>query len=204
MSTTHESGYKHLFANKIIFQQFIETFIHENWVRDIDFSNSLKIDKSFISEHHKTIESDIIYEVKFRGQKSYVVILIEFQSTVARFMALKVLNYITTFYMDYVNSDSKLKILPPIFPIILYNGDKKRTAQANIVDLIEFNDLLGKFSLNFEYCKIAISEYSQEKLTKIQDVVSTLLLAENCYDMKQLEQKLLFIFQQDTDTETFL
>ena len=200
-TTVHDSGYKRLFSNKTIFRQFIETFIHEDWVQDLDFSACKKLDKSFVSEDYQETESDIIYEVKFRGHKSYLVILIEFQSTIARFMALRVLNYMTNFYMDYWESNSKIKTLPPIFPIVLYNGDKKWTAPVNLSELIKPNDLLGKYALDFEYCQVAINDYSQENLLKIKNIISTLFLAENNYDMEQLEQELVKLFQMEPDKQ---
>jgi len=200
-TTIHDSGYKRLFSNKTIFRQFIETFIHEDWVQDLDFSACKKLDKSFVSEDYQETESDIIYEVKFRGHKSYLVILIEFQSTIARFMALRVLNYMTNFYMDYWESNSKIKTLPPIFPIVLYNGDKKWTAPVNLSELIKPNDLLGKYALDFEYCQVAINDYSQENLLKIKNIISTLFLAENNYDMEQLEQELVKLFQMEPDKQ---
>jgi len=200
-STIHDCGYKRLFSNKTIFRQFIETFIHEEWVKDLDFSQCKKLDKSFISKDYQETESDIIYEVKFRGQKSYLVILLEFQSTVAHFMALRVLNYITNFYMDYWKSNPKIKALAPIFPIVLYNGDRQWTAPVNLSELIEANDLLGKYALNFEYCKVAINEYSQEYLLKIRNIISTLFLAESHYDIVQLEHELLALFQQEPDKQ---
>lgn len=200
-TTIHDSGYKRLFSNKTIFRQFIETCIHEDWVQDLDFAACKKLDKSFISENYQETESDIIYEVKFWGQKSYLIILIEFQSTVARFMALRVLNYITNFYMDYLESNSKIKTLPPIFPIVLYNGDRKWTAPVNLSELIKPNDLLGKYALDFKYCKVAINEYSQEQLLKIKNIISTLFLAEINYDMEALEHELVELFQMEPDKQ---
>ena len=37
-------------------------------------------------------------------------------------MALRVLNYITNFYMDFVANIRDVKKLPAVFPIVLYNG----------------------------------------------------------------------------------
>ncbi|MEK8017901.1 MAG: Rpn family recombination-promoting nuclease/putative transposase [Candidatus Parabeggiatoa sp.] len=199
--TIHDSGYKHLFSNKVIFRQLIETFVTEEWVKDLDFESSQKIDKSFISEHYKETESDIIYQVNFRGKKSYLIILIEFQSTVPRFMAVRVLNYLTNFYMDYLKSNKGVKKLPPIFPIVLYNGDKSWTAPVNLANLIENNDLLGKYGLSFEYFKIAINEYSKETLLKFNNIVSTLFLAEGHYDIDLLEKELIELFQRESDKQ---
>ncbi|MBV7339146.1 Rpn family recombination-promoting nuclease/putative transposase [Chloroflexi bacterium TSY] len=61
--TVHDSGYKRLFSNKTIFRQLIETFVEEDWVQELDFDEAIRLDKSFISEHYKETESDIIYGV---------------------------------------------------------------------------------------------------------------------------------------------
>lgn len=102
MTTIHDSGYKKLFSNKVIFRQLIETFVNEDWVKDLDFESCEPVDKSFISDHYKETGSDIIYKLKLKEKEVYIFILIEFQSKVERFMALRVLNYITNFYTDYL------------------------------------------------------------------------------------------------------
>ena len=42
----HDAGYKKLFSNRTIFQQLIETFITETWVKELDFSQCETLDKS--------------------------------------------------------------------------------------------------------------------------------------------------------------
>src|ERR1700712_453603 len=120
----HDSGYKKLFSNHTIFRQLMEAFIPEAWVKDLDFSECETLDKSFVSDHYKATESDLIYKVKVAGETVYIYILLEFQSTSPRCMAVRVLNYITSFYLDYVNSQRRKKDLklPVVFPIVLYNG----------------------------------------------------------------------------------
>ena len=39
--------------------------------------------------------------------------------------------YLTNFYMDYVKGHQDVKQLPPIFPIVLYNGDEPWTAPTS-------------------------------------------------------------------------
>ena len=105
MTNIHDSGYKKLFSNKTIFRQLLLTFVDEPWVAQLDFDDCETIDKSFVSDHYKETESDIIYRVRWLDQDIYIFILIEFQSTVDRFMALRILNYITNFYMDYLRAN---------------------------------------------------------------------------------------------------
>ena len=197
----HDSGYKKLFSNRTIFRQLIETFVNQEWVHFLDFDKCEPLDKSFISEHYKETESDLIYKVQFHDREVYIYILIEFQSTVDPFMALRVLNYITNFYMDFLVNNSGVKKLPAVFPIVLYNGSAPWTAPANLSGLIEQTPPLGRFTLDFEYFLIAENRYSQEALLNIRNIVSTLFLAESHYDLDLLEVELLNVFSSEVDKE---
>ena len=199
MPTIHDSGYKKLFSNKVIFRQLMETFVKEDWIKDLDFDSCETVDKSFISDHYKETESDIIYKSKLKDKEVYIFILIEFQSTVDRFMVLRILNYITNFYMDYVASKPRVKKLPAIFPILLYNGEARWTAPVSLSELIDDHDRLGRFSINFEYFKIAENEYEQEELLQIRNIVSTLFLAESYYDIDMLATEFINLFERESD-----
>ena len=197
----HDSGYKKLFSNRTIFRQLIETFVNQEWVHSLDFDTCEPLDKSFISEHYKETESDLIYKIQFHDREVYIYILIEFQSTVDPFMALRVLNYITNFYMDFLVNSSGVNKLPAVFPIVLYNGEARWTAPVNLFELIEQTPPLGTFGLDFEYFLIAENQYSQEALLKIRNIVSTLFLAESYYDVDVLEVELLNLFSSESDKE---
>ena len=197
----HDSGYKKLFSNRTIFRQLLETFVNQEWVHSLDFDTCEPLNKSFISEHYKETESDLIYKVQFYDREVYIYILIEFQSTVDPFMALRVLNYITNFYMDFLVNNSGVNKLPAVFPIVLYNGAAPWTAPVNLSALIEQNPPLGTFGLDFQYFLIAENQYSQEALLKIRNIVSTLFLAESHYDLDMLEEELLNLFSSETDKQ---
>ena len=204
----HDSGYKRLFSNRTIFQQLLETFVDQEWVHSLDFDKCESLDKSFISEHYKETESDLIYKIQFqdrprqdpaRNREIYIYILIEFQSRVEPFMALRVLNYLTNFYMDFLVNNKGIKKLPPVFPIVLYNGNAPWTAPVNLSALIEQTPPLGRFALDFEYFLIAENEYSREALLKIRNIVSTLFLAESNYNTDALVAELTNLFSAEDD-----
>ena len=197
----HDSGYKKLFSNRTIFRQLIETFVNQEWVHSLDFDMCEPLDKSFISEHYKETESDLIYKIQFHNREVYIYILIEFQSTVDPFMALRVLNYITNFYMDFLVNNRNVNKLPAVFPIVLYNGASPWTAPVNLSALIEQTPSLGTFALDFQYFLIAENRYSQEALLNIRNIVSTLFLAESHYDLDVLEAELLNLFSSEADRQ---
>jgi hypothetical protein len=62
MTTIHDSGYKKLFSNKVIFRQLLETFVKEEWVKELDFDSCETIDKTFISYHYIETEATSFIE----------------------------------------------------------------------------------------------------------------------------------------------
>ena len=78
----HDSGYKRLFSNKTIFRQLMQTFVTEPWVKDLDFEQMETVDKSFVSDHYKETESDLIYRVGLHGREVYIYVLLEFPTKI--------------------------------------------------------------------------------------------------------------------------
>ena len=66
-------------------------------------------------------------------------------------------------------------------------------------DIIAGNELLGDYSIQFKYFKIAENEYSAKTLLKIQNIVSTLFLAENNYNVELLKEELLTVFEKESE-----
>jgi predicted transposase/invertase (TIGR01784 family) len=197
----HDKGYKRLFSHQPFFQQLIESFVTEEWIKDIDFDHCQKVDKEFISAHYKETESDIIYQVKFKNKPAYIYLLIEFQSTVSWFMALRMLNYVSNFYMDYVENNPQSRKLPPLFPLVLYNGDEKWTAATDFSQLLEQPLLLKQYAPQLHYFKIAENEYDADYLLKISNLVSTLFLVENRQDIEVVKAELLNLFEKQEDKQ---
>jgi predicted transposase/invertase (TIGR01784 family) len=179
----------------------LETFVQEPWVAEIDFNQCGTLDKSFVSDHYKETESDLIYKVKVRGKTIYIYVLLEFQSSVDRFMVVRVLNYITNFYLDYVQTHKRVKRLPAVFPVVLYNGQRKWTAAQEIADLIEPEPALGPYALHFQYLLLNEKSYNRQQLLAIQNIVSTLFLAEAHYDIQLLEAELLNLYEREEDKQ---
>jgi predicted transposase/invertase (TIGR01784 family) len=101
--------------------------------------------------------------------------------------------------MRLKDSEEKFEKLPPVFPIVVYSGKELWTAPINLAELIENNELLGEFALNFNYFKIAENEISIAKLLEIGNVVSTLFLGEVHYNRALLIQELSKLLQQEND-----
>jgi len=88
----HDSRYKHLFSNPKMLEELFHSFVKVDFVKDIDFSTAVKLDKSFVSEEFKLTESDLIVRVNRKNtrQEAYLYLLLEFQSTPDPTMPIRV------------------------------------------------------------------------------------------------------------------
>jgi predicted transposase/invertase (TIGR01784 family) len=186
MKKIHDTGYKKLFKSPVLVEELVTHFVMEDWIGELDFSSLELLDKTFITDEFKTKESDMIYKVSFRGKDVYIFLLIEFQSTVDRFMSLRVLRYITEFY-EFLYKSRKLKKLPPVFPLLLYNGRAKWNSPLNIMDLVEGNIPL-QYIPRFQYYCIAENNFSKKTLRSINNVVSALFYVENSIPEELLQE----------------
>lgn len=174
----HDSGYKMLFSNPEMVKQLLTCFVNEEWINKIEYNSLEKIDKSFVTDEFSKRESDIIYKASFKGEDVYIFILLEFQSTVDRFMSLRILRYIAELY-EHLIRNHKLSRLPAVFPVMLYNGEKRWTAPEELNILIE-NSIPEKYIPCFRYYKIAVNEFSKDFLIKLNNTVAALFYSENC------------------------
>jgi predicted transposase/invertase (TIGR01784 family) len=177
----HDKGYKAIFSNPLILKQLLESFVQMDWVHKIDFTKAEALNTTFIKDDLRHTEADLIYKLTLNQTDIYLYLLIEFQSTVDAFMALRMLRYVLEFYESLRKKDSALKKFPIVFPMLLYNGEKKWKAPVSIQDLIDKPKELGAvqpYIPHFQYFKIIENEFSEKTLLEIENIVSTMFLLE--------------------------
>lgn len=134
----HDGSYKQLFSHPEMVESLIREFVPEDWVEGLDFSSLENTNKSFTTDDIRPRADDSIWRVRWNESWVYVYLLIEFQSTVDPWMPVRVSVYTGLLYQDLIKS-KKVKRgeqLPPVFPIVLYNGQNRWTARQDIADLI--------------------------------------------------------------------
>ncbi|WP_114632601.1 Rpn family recombination-promoting nuclease/putative transposase [Oceanispirochaeta sp. M2] len=84
--------------------------------------------------------------------------------------------HICEFYQSL--DKSNMQKLPAVFPLLLYNGDAKWTAESSFENLIE-PTIPGRYVPRFEYFKVLENEFSPDVLFQIRNVVSAVFYIEN-------------------------
>src|SRR6056297_831667 len=176
----HDCGYKNFFQNPVAVKQLLTSFVNEAWIHQLDFDTLERMNTSFVTDEFKEKESDMIYRVQINGKDTYIYLLIEFQSTVDRFMPLRMLRYITEFY-EYLVKSQKMKQLPSVFPLLLYNGDRKLLQIQNVVSALF-------------YVENSVPEELAKEIDNLYDMVKN----EKPDEIAVLTNWLRVIFRDDT------
>jgi predicted transposase/invertase (TIGR01784 family) len=178
MSRYHDKWYTRIFSDPHVVEDLLRSFVHEKFVDDLDFSSLKKLNTKFVPVSERSRHADVIYEVKSHGQTAYIYLFLEFQSTVDRFMALRMARYLFEFYQEQ-QLLSKSELLNPPFPILIYNGNKKWDAPESFGELFHASSLPKKYLPEFRYFKIAINEIPKRELVKIRNAAAAVFYVEN-------------------------
>ncbi len=192
----HDHSYKQLFSNPELVRDLLQGFVIEDWVKELDLDTLERVNGSYVSDDLREREDDIIWRVRLGDSWVYVYLLIEFQSTVDHYMALRLLTYLGLLYQDLQKSGSLLPDgkLPPVLPLVLYNGQKKWNAATSIAELIqEVSGGLAKYRPDFQYLLLEENDYPNENLPTRNLVSAVFQLEKSRYpeDIREVVTSLI-------------
>lgn len=201
----HDHSYKQLFSHAQLVKDLLEGFIEEEWVANLDIDTLERVNGSYVSDDLREREDDIIWRVKLGGSWVYVYLLIEFQSTVDKYMAVRLMTYIGLLYQDLQKTGNLLPDgkLPPVLPLVLYNGRKQWNATTSIKDLIQnVAGGLSKYRPDFQYLLIEERRFQEADLPA-QNLVSAIFQLENSRypeDVHKVVKNLILWLKQPEQT----
>ena len=85
----HDASYTLLFSYARIVADLLRGFVHEAWVREMDFTRLERVSGSCVSEALHDRADDMIWRMRWGVEWMYVALLLEFQATVDRYMAVR-------------------------------------------------------------------------------------------------------------------
>jgi predicted transposase YdaD len=180
----HDNSYKLLFSHPEMVRDLLRGFIREAWVRRLDFSSLEKFSGGYVSDNLRGRESDVVWRVRWKGEKDrwlYVYVLLELQSTVDSFMAVRMMTYVGLLYQDLIRQrlltpDGKL---PPVLPIVLYNGYAPWRAPLDMADLIDtVPGGLEQYRPQLRYCLLDEMRIASSELEPLKNLAAALFRLE--------------------------
>ena len=117
----HDAAYKRLFSHRRMVEDLLRGFIAGNWTGALDFDTLEKLSAEFVSDDLRQRRGDGMWRVRFRGEWLYVLVLLEFQSTVDSYMAVRILVYTGLLHQDLIRRSALGPDgeLPPVLPVVI-------------------------------------------------------------------------------------
>ena len=182
MSQNQDASYKKLFSNPLLVRDLISGFVPDEWLRSLDYSTLEKMPGSYVADDLRGRADDVVWRVKVGLNWVYLYLLIEFQSSVDKYMALRMMVYIGLLYQDLIQSGqiTKGSKLPPVLPIVLYNGFKRWKAVTDIADLVAVAPgLVAQYRPQMRYLLIDEGSYADAHLESLQNLVAAVFRIEH-------------------------
>jgi len=199
INNPHDRGYKSLLASEEIFLELLQSFIDMGWVSLIDPEAITRIDTTQILPDFSEKEADLVYRLKIKNQEVIFYLLLELQSTVDFQMPYRLLIYMMGIWQDVLkNVPSKEATrkdfrLPPIVPIVLYNGRDKWTACRSFKDILAISELFKEYLVDFKYILIDVNRYNERTLTELTNLIGAVFLLDQSENFKEYCEKMLKI-----------
>ncbi|HEX8610992.1 MAG TPA: Rpn family recombination-promoting nuclease/putative transposase [Telluria sp.] len=138
MTADHDLGYRLLFAHPEMVRELITGFTSFTLFDEIPLSAFERVNAAYVSERPSARHGDVVWRVQVGEQFLYVYILLECQSGVDRWMALRMQAYVGLLCQDLVRRHelSPGLLLPPVLPLVFYNGLPRWSASMDLAGLL--------------------------------------------------------------------
>ncbi len=187
----HDESYKLLFSHPEMVADLLRGYVDEDWVGRIDFSTLERLSGSYITDDLREREDDVVWRVRLGGDWLYVYLLLEFQSTVDRWMALRLLVYVGLLYQDLIRNGTltAADALPPVVPIVLYNGIPRWSAATDLRVLMQPAPAsLARYAPQMRYLLIDEGRLAEHPQAEARNLVSALIRLENSREPENVRQ----------------
>jgi hypothetical protein len=178
----HDQSYKLLFSHAELVADLLRGFVCEDWVKALDFTSLEKMSSSYVADDLRSREDDVIWRVRWRQDWLYVYLLLEFQSTVDRFMAVRILSYVGLLYQDLIRSGQLTASgqLPPVLPLVLYNGVRRWQAPEEVAELVAtVPGGLERYRPCLRYFLLDEGRFTEDDLAPLRNLAAALFRLEN-------------------------
>lgn len=129
----HDSFFRISLSDHATAVELCTVYLPKKLVKRINFNTLKMLKQHYVDEDLRSYASDVVFECELKPiktskktiKKLRLAILIEHQSTPDRFMVFRIYHYMFKLLNNQLKqSQSKQQKLPPVYPIIFYNGLK--------------------------------------------------------------------------------
>ena len=191
----HDGAYKRFFSQPEMVAALLRLLERPKWISDLDLSTLERVNAAFVDEKLQQRYSDLLWRVRRTedGQWHFVYFLLELQSTVDRYMALRLNVYVALFYQDLIRQNMLTPggELPPLLALVVYNGLRPWLAPVEVFELIK--SIPGEQKCHFlqlEYVLLDTHRIAREEQRPSENLALALFRLEACRNLGELKHNL--------------
>ena len=143
----HDQVYKAIFSHPVAARHLLDYIAGmlddgPEWLATFDPDTLEQYPTEHIDESFRRHLNDLIWRVRLRDGATehwaYLLVLVEFQSAVDHLMALRIRSYADLLYRELCKERrfGAADRLPPVLPVVIYNGASPWTAASSVEDLV--------------------------------------------------------------------
>ncbi len=187
----HDGLYHRFFSDPAIVAQLLREFVAGPWLDGLDLDGMERLNTKLQADTGERREGDLVWRIpRQEGGDAYVMLLLEFQSRPDPWMALRMLVYAGLLWQHLVRENRLMPDgrLPPILPVVLYNGDPRWRAAVDLRNLIGLPEAspLWQWQPQLRYHLIDEGAFSPGDLERRDGLPALLFRLENSPDPEQL------------------
>ncbi len=138
----HDASHKRWFEHPRMVRDLLHGFVPADTVDAFDFDTLEPLSAEYVGDDLRQLRGDRAWRVRVRGGVSggwlYLLVMLEFQSTVDRYMAVRVLAYTGQMFLKLLRNEvlAPHDRLPPVLPIVIYNGRRRWWAAREVSETV--------------------------------------------------------------------
>ncbi len=142
MSGVHDRFVRYTFSQPERAAAELRAALPSHVVSAVDWSSLQRESGSVVDPELRHTETDLLFTARLRtGRSLLLYVLLEHQSTVDRWMALRMLRYVVRQLEHWRQQHPESALLPVIIPLVMYHGPEGAwTAPRRVEDLFELPD----------------------------------------------------------------
>lgn len=190
----HDSLVKIIMTDPVAAKEFLEYYLHNDFKDLVDLSKIVIEQESYIEESLNKKYSDIVYKISTKSkEEAFVYILIEAQSTIDYWMALRLWKYTLLLCERHKKGRNKL---PLVYNLVIYNGKEVYNAPKNLWSLFT-DSTMAKKLMTADYKLVDLQAVSDDEIVKKKHLGMLEYMMKHIHmrDMIKLWEKFLTEFK---------
>ncbi len=199
----HDQLFKETFSHVENAVGFFQSYLPVELRDRLDWTTLKLQPGKYTDEALRGSESDLLYTVQIDQRPALLYCLFEHQSTPDAWMPLRLLRYILNIWEQFRKQNPAAKKLPPVLPLVLFQGGATWAADLSLSGLIAIPDGLAPYQPEFRHLLVDLDHINAGELRGTLMVRASLLALKASgkgmhHELPRLFQLLAELTHQDS------